>query len=112
MSTCFDVNSHASIVNTVALQNATSLSSSPTISTSNKPNSKKQNELNLTTSCLSLIVAAGFNKGEIHVFDAFKKEASVFYNNAVSVFKNISFLELELRKILQKKLSVFCDGLK
>lgn len=31
----------------------------------------------------SLIVATGFNKGEIHVFDAFKPDASVFYNNTV-----------------------------
>jgi hypothetical protein len=38
----------------------------------------------LSPSCLSLILAAGFNKGEIHVFDGFKKEASVFYNNNVS----------------------------
>ncbi len=77
MSTCFDINSNASIANTIALQN----NSSPTHPSS----SKNKAELNLTPSCLSLIVAAGFNRGEIHVFDAYKKDASVFFNNTVRV---------------------------
>lgn len=47
----------------------------------------------ITPTNLSLIVAAGFAKGEIHVFDVFKKDASVFFNNSVItvifVFLNI-----------------------
>ncbi len=41
------------------------------------------NTFNTSPAHLSLIIAAGFSKGEIHVFDGFKKEASVFYNNNV-----------------------------
>ena len=82
MSTCFDINSNASIANTIALQT----NSSPTMLASNDGNSKVKSELNLSPTALSLIVAAGFNRGEIHVFDAFKKDASVFYNNTVSFF--------------------------
>ena len=41
-------------------------------------------KLSLAPSNLSLIVAAGFAKGEIHVFDVFKKDASVFFNSSVS----------------------------
>lgn len=40
--------------------------------------------LTISPSSLSLIVAAGFSKGEIHVFDVFKKDASVFFNSSVS----------------------------
>jgi hypothetical protein len=29
----------------------------------------------------SLLVAVGFSKGEIHVYDAFKKDSSLFFNN-------------------------------
>ncbi len=64
MSTCFDLNLNASMLNTIDLQvrpPSTSIDLSPTH--------------------LSLILAAGFNKGEIHIFDGFHKEASVFYNN-------------------------------
>lgn len=113
ISTCFDVNTLASNLNTLDLQNKsvtkTDLSanetnangaplSNPTpvnstssaSSTSSSSSASSSNaggaitKLNFSPSCLSLILAAGFNKGEIHVFDGFKKEASVFYNNNVS----------------------------
>lgn len=76
MSTCFDINRAATVCNTVSLQlNKTNLSNSDF------------DKFNFSTAStqLSLIVAAGFNKGEIHVFDLFKKEASVFYNNQVKI---------------------------
>ena len=55
--------------------------SSSSLSTSSSTNNSTYN---LSPSYLSLIVAAGFNKGDIHLFDAFKKDASVFYNDNVS----------------------------
>jgi len=64
MSTCFDLNANASMLNTVDLQAKSDAQS-----------------VDLSPSSLSLIVAAGFSKGEIHVFDGFHKEASVFFNN-------------------------------
>ena len=73
MSTCFDINETASIANSLDLQS------------SNPSEAGQTKTLSLSESNLSLIVAAGFNKGEIHVFDCYKKEASVFYNNSVSV---------------------------
>ena len=104
MSTCFDINYVASQANTLVYQTkapqlvtpittnnnnnvqaAAGSSSSNSSSTINTPitNIQSQPNLNLASSYLSLIVAAGFNKGEIHVFDVFKKEASVFFNNSV-----------------------------
>jgi hypothetical protein len=74
MSSCFDVNTSASRSNTLALQ--------PNL-LSTTVGATGDNDINLTSAQLSLIVAAGFNKGEIHVFDAFKKEASIFYNSNV-----------------------------
>jgi hypothetical protein len=107
MSTCFDINYVASQANTLVYQTkapqlvapvtnnnnntqtqAAGSSSSNSSSTINTPltNFQSQPSLNLVSSYLSLIVAAGFNKGEIHVFDVFKKEASVFFNNSVIFF--------------------------
>jgi hypothetical protein len=98
MSTCLDVNKSASAVNTTALQakksqvaslsvNAGGNNSVNNLSTqilSARSELASKGELFSTaTTNLSLIVAAGFNKGEIHVFDLFKNDASVFYNNAV-----------------------------
>ena len=77
MSTCFDINLTASISNTVSLQLAKPQNANLLNSDFDKIN------FSTSTSQLSLIVAAGFNKGEIHVFDVFKKDASVFYNNMV-----------------------------
>jgi hypothetical protein len=31
------------------------------------------------------MIVVGFNKGEIHVYDAFKKDSSQCFNSAVSV---------------------------
>ena len=87
ISTCFDVNLMASNCNTLDLQNKSVLKTDSTetnVSNGNTTIATTINKLNLSTNCLSLILAAGFNKGEIHVFDGFKKEASVFYNNNVS----------------------------
>ena len=75
-STCFDINRNASVLNTLALQS----NISPMQASKNSANN-----LNISPSNLSLIVAAGFSKGEIHVFDFFKKEASVFFNNSVNI---------------------------
>jgi len=103
ISTCFDINLMASNLNTLDLQNKsvqqnkTDLLTNDTNSISNMTTSSMSTgvstssgnvatKMNLSPSCLSLIIAAGFSKGEIHVFDGFKKEASVFYNNNVIIF--------------------------
>ncbi len=109
ISTCFDINLMASNLNTLDLQNKsvqqnkTDLLTNDTNSISNMTTSSMSTgvstssgnvatKMNLSPSCLSLIIAAGFSKGEIHVFDGFKKEASVFYNNNVIIFFSFSFL--------------------
>jgi hypothetical protein len=74
-STCIDLNHKASILNTQSLQKLNA-------------NGDLVGEFNVSTTNLSLIVAAGFQKGEIHVFDLFKNEASVFYNNSKLVDKS------------------------
>lgn len=74
VSTCFDINTQASILNTQCLHNESRLADV------NKSRT-------LSTSHLSLITAAGFAKGEIHVFDAFRKETSSFYNSTKLVDK-------------------------
>ncbi|CAF0909785.1 unnamed protein product [Brachionus calyciflorus] len=81
MSTCFDINTTATLSNTLSLQ----LTRAQNANLSNSDFDR----INFSTSPsqLSLIVAAGFNKGEIHVFDVFKKDASVFYNNLKLVDK-------------------------
>jgi hypothetical protein len=105
ISTCFDINLLASNLNTLDLQNK-SVQQNKTDLLSNDTNSISSNttttmssmstgvgmssgnvttKMNLSPSYLSLIIAAGFSKGEIHVFDGFKKEASVFYNNNVII---------------------------
>jgi hypothetical protein len=106
MSTCLDVNKSASAANTAALQtkkSQISLSTSAGGGTLNAANSannlstqilsarselanSRGDTFSTSTTNLSLIVAAGFNKGEIHVFDLFKNEASAFYNNSVTKF--------------------------
>ena len=90
ITTCFDLNTNASMLNTLELQKRASDNSStpPTPSLSSPLKGHYQIDsasVNLSPSHLSLIIAAGFNKGEVHVFDGFKKEASIFYNNNVSV---------------------------
>lgn len=77
MSTCFDINKVATVCNTALLQ------LNKTININLSSSDFEKMSFSTTTSQLSLIVAAGFNKGEIHVFDLFKDEASVFYNNQV-----------------------------
>lgn len=114
MSSCIDVNRMASALNTRALQlvfnaslqptsvvNQPSIIMSPQSAGSTTPTSRpnvtgllsstsprdimqESFKLSLAPSNLSLIVAAGFAKGEIHVFDVFKKDASVFFNSSVS----------------------------
>jgi hypothetical protein len=107
LSTCLDVNKSATAGNTVALQakrshislnasqqstataggtigGATNLSTQ--ILNARSESLKNDSGFSTATANLSLIVAAGFNKGEIHVFDLFKNDASVFYNNSVSRF--------------------------
>jgi hypothetical protein len=81
MSTCFDINKTASQANTLVYQTKSPVQ--PLITYPYSSNHLTPS-LNLTPAYLSLIVAAGFNKGEIHVFDIFKKDASIFYNNSVS----------------------------
>ncbi len=71
-------------VSSSATTTSTSSASSNSSASSTTTSGNTATKLNLSPSCLSLILAAGFNKGEIHVFDGFKKEASVFYNNNVS----------------------------
>lgn len=93
ITTCFDLNTNASMLNTLELQRRaldnSVTSTPPTPSLSSPPQGhyhkdSTSSSVNLSPSHLSLIIAAGFNKGEVHVFDGFKKEASVFYNNNVS----------------------------
>lgn len=96
ISTCFDLNINASMLNTVELQaNSTRIDASTSLPLANNHQSAPPHNDNslgfvntagvdLSPSHLSLIIAAGFNRGEIHVFDGFKKEASVFYNNNVN----------------------------
>lgn len=104
MSTCFDLNINASMLNTLDLQQSintiesasTSLplpannnnSINTTHGNDNSLNAVSSSPNSLSPSSLSLIIAAGFSKGEIHVFDGFKKEASIFYNNNVSSLFN------------------------
>ena len=96
-STCFDINRNASVLNTLALQS----NISPMQASKNSASS-----LNISPSNLSLIVAAGFSKGEIHVFDFFKKEASVFFNNSVNII--IFYVFLNSLHLFKRKLSRFC----
>ena len=99
ISTCFDINVTASKLNTLELQKSIAASSSSISLTeassltngsrdiSIKALSSQEAAFNTSPTYLSLIIAAGFNKGEIHLFDGFKKEASVFYNNHVTILK-------------------------
>lgn len=82
VSTCFDINHTASIANTLVYQTKVPISFT-SIQNANLLNP----QLNLAPSYLSLIVAAGFNKGELHVFDVFKKDASIFFNNTKLIDK-------------------------
>ena len=96
ISTCFDINVTASKLNTLELQKSIAVSPSSVSldAASSLTNgsrdvvinalSSQEAAFNTSPSYLSLIIAAGFNKGEIHLFDGFKKEASVFYNNHVN----------------------------
>ena len=89
ITTCFDLNTNASMLNTLELQRQSldnaRTNTPPTSSLPPTPhttsNQESASSANLSPGHMSLIIAAGFNKGEIHVFDGFKKEASVFYNN-------------------------------
>lgn len=81
MSTCFDQNVTASMLNTLELQNKNNDSKNNATAIREDSLNTVSTSVNLSPNNLSLIIAAGFNKGEIHVFDGFKKEASVFYNN-------------------------------
>jgi hypothetical protein len=88
MSSCFDVNRTSSIANTLELQSLYK-SKSNIINNNNSDHAKESsvnssnssNQTSTSSLYLSLIIASGFSRGEIHVFDAFKKDSSVFFNN-------------------------------
>ena len=81
VSTCLDANKAASAANTNVLQAKRINYSSSNLSNSDK--NSTNSAFNTAATYLSLVVAAGFAKGEIHVFDLYKNDASVFYNNSV-----------------------------